>query len=127
MSNNTFSATITETSKELTAYERVKFKDTSNALKIDDLTQEKEKVVIAPAGYVVLSIHNEKSDTPNYENYIIFDHEGTKYVTGSQSFWNSFISIWEDMEGFNEQWEIELLRKPSNNFKGKDFITCALV
>ena len=127
MTNNTFTATITEASKELNAYERVKFKDTSNALKIDDLTQETEKVVIAPAGYVVLSIHNEKSDNPDYDNYIIFDREGTKYVTGSQSFWNSFISIWDDMADYPDTWEIELLRKPSNNFKGKDFITCALV
>lgn len=127
MSNTTFSATISESSRELTPYETVKFKDTANALKIDELTQEEEKVVITPKGYVVLDIHNEKSDNPDYKNFIIFDGLGTKYVTGSQSFWNSFIDIWNDMKDFDDDWEIELLRKPSKNFKGKDFITCALV
>ena len=127
MNNTTFSATISESSRELTPYETVKFKDTANALKIDELTQEDEKVVIAPKGYVVLDIHNEKSDNPDYKNFIIFDGLGTKYVTGSQAFWNTFINIWNDMKDFDEDWEIELLRKPSKNFKGKDFITCALV
>ena len=127
MGNNTFISEIIETSKELNAYEKVKFKDTSNALKIDELTQANEKVVIAPAGYVVIAIHNEKSDNKDYNNYVIFDHDGTKYVTGSNAFWNSFISIWNDMKDYPDKWEIELLRKPSTNFKGKDFITCALV
>lgn len=125
--SNTFISEIIETSKELNAYEKVKFKDTSNALKIDELTQANEKVVIAPAGYVVIAIHNEKSDNKDYNNYVIFDYNGTKYVTGSNAFWNSFISIWNDMKDYSDIWEIELLRKPSTNFKGKDFITCALV
>lgn len=123
----TFTATITESSRELNAYEKVKFKDTSNALKIDELTQGSEHVVIAPAGYVVLTVHNEKSDNPDYNNYIIFDNAGTKYVTSSQSFWNSFSDIWTDMADYPDTWEIEILRKPSSNFKGKDFLTCALV
>lgn len=127
MSNTSFSSKIVSASRELNAYEKVKFKDTANALKIDEITQDNEKVVIAPAGYVVLEIHNEKSDNPDYKNYIIFDELGTKYVTGSQSFWNSFIDIWEDMEDFDGSWEIELLRKPSKNFSGKYFISCALV
>lgn len=123
----TFTTTITETSKELNAYEKVKFKDTANALKLDELTQDNEHVVIAPKGYVVLSIHNEKSDNPDYENYIIYDGNGTKYVTGSQTFWNSFLNIWNDTKDFPEEWEIEILRKPSKNFKDKDFLSCALV
>ena len=127
MSNSTFTAEIIESSTELNAYEKVKFKDTANALKIDDITQDNEHVVIAPFGYVVLAIHNAKSDNPDYNNYIIYDKEGTKYVTGSQTFWNSFINIWNDMKNYDGDWEIEILRKPSKNFKGKDFITCALV
>lgn len=129
MKNNTtsYKASITETSRELSAYERVKFKDVSDAAKLDELTQEKENLVISPVMYIVLDITNEKSDNPNYNNYIIVDADGNKYVTGSQSFWNSFMDIWDDMEDFNEPWSIKVMRKPSKNFKGKDFLTCSLV
>lgn len=125
--NTTFKATIIESSRELTPYEKVKFKDVSDAAKLDELTQENENLVISPDGYVVLDIENSKSDNPSYNNYIIIGKDGNKYVTGSQSFWNSFMDIWDDMSEFDEEWSIKVLRKPSKNFKGKDFLTCSLV
>lgn len=125
--NSTFLSSIIESSFELNAYEKAKYKDVSNAMKLDDLTQSNEHLVIAPKGYVVVEIVNSKSENPNYNNYVIIDREGNKYVTGSQSFWNAFQDIWSDMQDYDGEWEIEVLRKPSKNFKGKDFLTCSLV
>ena len=125
--NSTFLSSIIESSFELNAYEKAKYKDVSNAMKLDDLTQSHEHLVIAPKGYVVVEIVNSKSENPNYNNYVIIDREGNKYVTGSQSFWNAFQDIWSDMQDYDGEWEIEVLRKPSKNFKGKDFLTCSLV
>lgn len=116
---------IEETSKELSAKERIKIKDTTDSVKLDEVTQSGE-IVINPSMYAVLNIHNEKSDNKDYKNYIIVDNYGTKYVTGSASFWSSFINIYEEMCGESEEWAIKVYRVPSKNYKGKDFITCSI-
>lgn len=116
---------IEETSKELSAKERIKIKDTTDAVKLDEATQLGE-IVINPSMYAVLNIHNEKSDNKDYKNYIIVDKDGTKYVTGSASFWSSFMNIYEEMSGESEDWAIKVYRVPSKNYKGKDFITCSI-
>ena len=120
-----YSVTIKETSKNLTAKERIAIKDTTSAVKLDEATQV-ENVTINPGMFAVLSIHNDKSDNPDYENYIVVDKNGTKYVTGSQSFWTSFMDIWTEMENEDEDWSVLVYRHPSKNYKGKDFITCAI-
>lgn len=121
-----YSATIKDVSKELTAKERIAFKDTTSCIKIDEKSQE-GKFVINPAYYGVLEIHNDKSDNGDYENYIIVDKDGSKYVTGSASFWSSFKSIADEMNGVDEEWGIEIYRVDSKNYKGKQFITCTIV
>lgn len=120
-----YSVSVVESSKELTAKEKVMLKDVSNAIKLDEATQN-GKVIIKPVAYVVLSIHNEKSDNKEYENYLIIDENNDKYVTGSASFWNSFCDIWSDMSGEDEEWMLECYRLPSKNYKGKDFLTCSI-
>ena len=122
---NGYSVSIKETSKTLTAKERIAIKDTTSAVKLDEATQV-ESVTINPDMFAVLSIHNDKSDNPDYENYIVVDKNGTKYVTGSQSFWTSFMDIWTEMENEDEDWSVLVYRHPSKNYKGKDFITCAI-
>lgn len=124
-----FNITIKESSKtDLTARERVLLKDTSNAVKLDEVvTEDGTPFVLSPAAYAVLSVHNEKakSDDKDYEQYLILDSDGNKYVTGSQSFWNSFADIWSDMEG--EPFELSIYKKPSKNYTGKCFLTCSIV
>lgn len=124
-----FNITIKESSKtDLTARERVLLKDTSNAVKLDEVvTEDGTPFVLSPAAYAVLAVHNEKakSDDKDYEQYLILDSEGNKYVTGSQSFWNSFADIWSDMEG--EPFELSIYKKPSKNYTGKCFLTCSIV
>lgn len=121
-----FEAKIREASKELTAKERVKFKDTTNAVQLDDATKE-NPLVIAPDFYVILDIHNERSEDKDYVKYIVGDKVGNKFVTGSESFFTAFKSIFEEMAGTNEDYEIEVYRLPSKNYKGKEFLTCSIV
>lgn len=128
---NGYRATVRECSKEITVKERIMLKDTSNATSLDTLTQEAnfngEKVLINVDYYATLDIHNEKSDNKDYVNFIVVDKNGEKYVTGSQSFITSFIDIVEEMIDAGEtEIVIEVYRKESKNYKGKDFITCSI-
>lgn len=122
-----YSVAIVATSKELSARERIMMKDTSNAIKLDEAVKTDTPLVIAPAAYAELSVHNEKSDNVDYKNYIIIDSDGNKFVTGSSSFWESFMEIWEEMDGEEEEYQIEIFKKESKNYKGKHFLTCSIV
>lgn len=122
-----YKVSISEVSKELTPRERIMLKDTSNAVKLDEAAKGDAPLIITPAAYAVLDIHNEKSDNVDYKNYIIMDASGTKYVTGSPSFWSSFIEIWEEMANESEEYSIEVYKMDSKNYKGKQFLTCSIV
>ena len=123
---NGYSVSIAETNKELSAKERIRLKDTSDAVKLDEATKE-EAIIITPNAYAILNIHNEKSDNKDYNNYLIEDADGTKYVTGSESFWASFIDIYNEMKDETEPWQIKAYRLPSKNYKGKEFLTCSII
>lgn len=120
-----YSVSITTASKELSAKERIQLKDTTSAIKLDEITQT-EAIILHPAMYAELDIHNEMSDNKDYKNYIVVDVDGTKYVTGSASFWTSFMDIASEMENETEEWAIKVYRMPSKNYKGKEFITCSI-
>lgn len=121
-----YSVKIKESNVELSAKQRIALKDTTNAVKLDEACDE-ENVVISPVKWAVLSIHNEKSDNVDYEVYVIEDTNGTKYMTGSASFWNAFNDIKEEMAGEAEDWSITVYKLDSKNFKGKKFITCSII
>lgn len=121
-----FESKIREASKQLSAKERVKFKDTTNAVQLDEATKDKP-LRIAPDFYVILDIHNEHSEDKDYVKYVIVSKEGTKYVTGSESFFSSFKAIVDEMGGTGEEYEVEVYRLPSKNYKGKEFLTCSIV
>lgn len=122
-----YAVKIVESSKELTAKERIKMKDTSNAVKLDTVLGGDEPLCITPTMYAILSVHNDKADDPDYEQYLIIDETGAKFVTGSKSFWNSFIEIWTEMKDEDEEWMLEVYKKDSKNYSGKKFITCSIV
>lgn len=127
-----YQATIEESSMELTARDRIKFKDTQNAISILDMAKDAQNqgakaVIDNIKGYVVLAIHNEKSDDVDYKNYVIVDEAGNKYVTGSRSFMNAFMDIYNEMKNESEAWSIELNLLPSKNYKDKEILTCSLV
>lgn len=124
-----YQVTIRETSMQLTAKERIKYKDTSNATKLDSLIDDNEKITIAPVGWIVLDVHNEKGENPDYQQFVIVGENGEKYVTGSKSFWSAFINIWNEMksESESEDFEIEVYKLDSKNYKGKKFMTCSII
>lgn len=127
-----YSATIIEASRELTARERVMFKDTQNAISMNDFAEaaksENGKAIIESVkDYVHILVHNEKSDDKEYDNFLIIAGDGEKYVTGSHAFWNSFMDIYNEMKDETEPWGIQLNLIPSKNYKGKSVLTCSLV
>ena len=127
-----YSSKIIECTHELTVKEKIRMKDLSNAIKVDDKIDEMkangEKFIITPVDYVVLEIHNEKSkDRKDYTKYLIIDEDGNKYETGSPSFWSAFKEIWDERAGSDEGFEIEIYKSPSKNYSGKDFITCSII
>lgn len=121
-----YKVTIKEVSKELSARERIAIKDTSNAIKLDTACNN-DKLVIDPDVFAVLNIHNEKSDNIDYENYVIIDKNGNKYVTGSASFWSSFMEIMDEMKNEDEEFSICVYKMDSKNYKGKQFLTCSIM
>lgn len=127
MSRADYNVTITEVSKDLTHKERVQLMDTTSAVRLDKATADGEDVIIDPDFWAVLSIHNEKSDDKEYDNYLIVDKGGVRYVTGSKAFWSSFTDIMDEMAGSNEDFKIRVYRSPSKNYSGKDFITCEII
>lgn len=122
-----YSVKVVECTKDLTAKERVKIKDTTNAIRLDEATQG-GAIVIAYDYHAVLAIHNEKLDDPDYRQYVVVDTAGNKYVTGSESFFVSMTEIVGEMSAAGEtDYELEVYRMDSKNYKGKQFITCSIV
>lgn len=126
-----YKAKVADASRELTAKEKIMLKDTSNAFSLDELTQEaqfnNEKLILNIDYYVTIDVHNDKSDDKDYQQFILVDKDGKKYYTGSTSFINNFIDIFEELTEAGEEVTIEIYRKESKNYKGKEFITCSVV
>lgn len=123
--NGNYSAKVIESSRELDKREKIMYKDTSICTRLDEATKN-GRIKINPVLWLTVSVHNEKAkDRPDYNQYIIVDESGERYLTGSESFWRSFTSIAEEMDG--EEFSVEVYRLPSKNYSGKEFLTCSLV
>lgn len=120
---------IAHSTKELTVREKIRIKDLSNAIQLDDATQQEGNIVIDFDYYVILKVHNEFSkDDKDYNKYVIVDKSGNKFVTGSESFMTSLEGIVDEMADAGEtDFEIEVYRKDSKNYTGKQFLTCTIV
>lgn len=123
-----YSAKVIEISKEVSAKQKIQLKDTTNCISLDEATTENDRMIISPDFYAVIAVHNEKSEDKDYEKYVVVDRAGNKYVTGSKSFFTALRDIMSDMaaEAPDEEYEIEVYRRESANYKGKTFITCSL-
>lgn len=118
---------IIESSKELSARERISLKNFDEMIALDEaVNAETPRLMIDVSGYVVASVHNEKSDNVNYNKFIIIDKDGQRYITGSNPFFSAFKEIWDEMDGENEDWSITVYKRESNNYKGKEFLTCTI-
>lgn len=124
-----YSVKVVDSSKELTKKETVMFKDLSDAINLSEFIDESnDAVIIDVDSYAHLEIHNEHAkdgQNKDYDNFVIVDKDGTRYYTGSNSFWTSFVGIWEEMKDSDEKWSLKVYKKQS---KGKkDFITCSVM
>ena len=125
-----YAATISQASRELTAKEKIAFRDFGNAVRLDDVLNDNDSIIVTPADYVVLDIHNEKAKgDKDYTKYIIISTTGEKYVTGSRSFFQRFLDIYDTMaeDAPGEEYYIECYKRPSKNYQGKSFISCSMV
>lgn len=124
-----YSVKVVESSRELTKKETVMFKDLSDAVNLSEFIDEHDGAVMIDVElWVELGIHNEKAkdgQNKDYTNYVVVDKNGTRYYTGSESFWSSFNDIWSEMSDSTEEWSLKVYKKQS---KGKkDFITCSVM
>lgn len=122
-----YKAMVESASWEMTAREKLRYTDFTDAIQIDEATQAGDMIIDVDK-WLVVQVHNEKSDTIDYKKYVIIDQEGQAYVTGSESFWRSFIEIYEVMSEEEETvYSIKAYRRESKNYKGKDFLTCRII
>ena len=96
---------------------------------IGEYTRDDTRLTINVVGYAIVGIHNDRSKgEKDYEKLIVVSSEGDMYITGSPSCIETFRAIWEAMDGEDsETWAAEFFQMPSQNFKGKSFITCMVV
>ena len=130
MENKTYKVTVKDSTKELTAREKIALKNFgSYAIPLDQfLDENEEKATIPVVDYITLHIENSKSENPEYDVYLIVS-DNTTYYTSSNSLHDSIVDIIEELKAANdtEPWSIAVSKKESKNYKGKKFITCALV
>lgn len=132
MASKGYNVEIVESSRQnMTARERLMLKDTSGAKSLNDLVKDDEGLVITPIDYAVLNIHNDNAkdgQNKDFTNYLILDNNGERYITGSESFWESFKDIWDEMmaDGTGEAFDIKVYTLPSKNYNGS-FITCSIM
>lgn len=129
MARTDFNVTIAETSMtELSAKDKIMLKDTSDAIALDKaLADDDSSLMITPIEYAILNVHNEKAKgDKDYTQLLILDANGEKYTTGSNSFMNSFMDIYNEMADSDEEYSIKVYRRASKNYAGKSFITCSI-
>lgn len=127
-----YTVKIVNSNRTLSAKEKISFKDFSDGVQLDTSVTPENGIVINPETYVVCQVHNEKSDNKDYTKFVIVDKDGTKYITGSESFWSSFMNIMDEIvdsaaDGDMEEWSLRVYKKESKNYKGKYFLTCSIL
>lgn len=126
-----YEAKVVSSSRELTAKERIRIKDFSNATQLDDVVTPDQSFILDYDYHAFISVHNEhtKSGQTDYEKCVIVDRAGNMYVTGSESFITAMESVLTEMKaaGSDEEFSLECYKVPSKNFNGKHFLTCTIV
>lgn len=123
-----YTANIEYASKELTARERLKLKDTTAAIALDEAVTPEIPVTVEIDYWGIVEIHNERSkgDSKDYNKIVIVGVDGNMYVTGSASFQSALDSIMQEMGGETDRWELMIYKRESKNYKGKYFLTCTV-
>lgn len=116
-------------SREFSKLERISLKDTSDVVSIVDACGD-DRLEITVVDYVILHIINPHSKKEKeYDKFVLITDEGDRYVTGSESFIDTFMNIWEEMQdepGVIYPVTIQCFVKESKN-NPQGFLTCRLV
>ena len=137
MSNREYEVTITGSSLEkIRGTERLRYTNFAGMVQLDDIiSDDGVKTALDITGYVECHVHNDKSDTQEYDKLVLIAKDGELYLTGSDSFKRGFIEIFEALTGdFVEDgiapqdrvYPILAFKAPSKNIKGKTFLWCAV-
>lgn len=121
-----YTSEIIESMIALTGKEKVRYKDLTASKKLDEEVAVDASLIVNLANYIIVKVHNPKADNPDYNVCIIVDKNGTSYYTSSDTFERALKDVVKAMEGETEEWGIEVVKKPSNNYKGKFFLTCTV-
>ena len=121
---------MAEASRELTAREKIRFRDFSAAVAIDaSIADDRDPgLTIEPIVYAVFDVHNEHAEHPDYRNYMIEDKSGIIYITSSSGAFTRFQDIFDTMKSDSpdEDFTVTFYKKPSNKYKGKFMLLCKL-
>lgn len=129
-----YNVTITDSNRKFTAMEKLYITDMNDAKSLDIETQEMGAVPLRVKDWARCSIHNEHADNTDYKKLVLITDDGEKYVTGSEAFTSEFIRIYEAVQDDAEEngisdfiTKVKAFRKESNNYKGKQFLTCSIM
>ena len=137
MSNREYEVTITGSSLEkIRGTERLRYTNFAGMVQLDDIiSDDGVKTALDITGYVECHVHNDKSETPEYDKLVLIAKDGELYLTGSDSFKRGFIEIFEALtddfvdDGIAPQdrvYPILAFKAPSKKIKGKTFLCCAV-
>ena len=137
MSNREYEVTITGSSLEkIRGTERLRYTNFAGMVQLDDIiSDDGVKTALDITGYVECHVHNDKSDTPEYDKLVLIAKNGELYLTGPDDFKSEFIEIFEALtddfveDGIAPQdrvYPILAFKAPSKNIKGKTFLCCAV-
>ena len=120
---------IVSSSKELSKKQQVALKNLNGGISIDTSIDTEPTGHIDINGkeidyYATLHIINDRTESGEYENFIIAMKDGERYTTGSEFFRDTAIDIISDMEGETEVWSLRCFKVKTD--KGH-CLTCTIV
>lgn len=117
--------TITN-STELNKMDRYNILSYNNGENLEKAIKEFGKLVISyPDAWAMVHTVNDNPKPGQDEEYdkLVIIADGILYHTGSQSFTQSFLDIVGTFDASDDM-EIECFAKPSQNYKGRNFLGC---
>ena len=124
-----YEVTIRETGRDMDVKERIAAK------RLDDSMTLEKDMCIDIVNYAVLDIHNEKTKdgAKDYTVLALFDKNGSRYHTSSESFTNALFDILDEfhdagltLDSFEDGLAIKVCEKQSKNYAG-NFYTCTVL
>lgn len=117
--------TILNASKELTARERIQVRKGANALSLKKELDKLGTITATPDFYATLQQSDENGEIKTL--LIFHDKESNQYFrTGSQVFIQDFMTIWDELSGVEENFQILCKAVQSRTSAGK-YLACDLV